>query len=158
MTVLSRDILASHGPFIRFADCPRQEVKGEFSHPNRSNFEDNVFFEMSESLLDAFRSLTKTAAPIDPREFVQLDDPCKIRKLASELLVWTFVLTSCRSQVLADKVEGQWSFYADSLRDRHGRNLSGEDLRLDMLETLLLLIGRLFRIARSNRYLVIEGV
>jgi len=36
--------------------------------------------------------------------------------------------------------------------------LTGEDLRLDMIETLLMLIGRLAKMARQKNILVIMGI
>jgi hypothetical protein len=157
MTILSKDILAKHGPFIRFADCQRKLNDNQLSYPCRSNFDDNVFFEMSEFLLGTLGSVTNTGSPIDPYEFVQLTDSYKIRMLASELLIWTFQLTRAGPQVFKREVEG-YSFYEGSLRAHYDSDLNGEHLRLDMIETLLLLIGKFSRIAQAKRCLVIAGV
>ena len=157
MTILSKNVLNEYGPFIRFADCPSELSSNKLSYPNRSNFGDNVFFEMSENLLGAFCSVTNTSSPIDPYEFVQLDDPHKIRKLASELLIWTHQLTRAGSRFLTKEVE-DYSFYHRSLRPHHGSDVTGEDLRLDMIETLLLLVGQFSKIAKAKRCLVIAGI
>ena len=157
MTVLCKNVLNDYGPFIRFAGCPSELSNSDWSYPNRSNFDDNVFFEMSENLLGAFCSVTNTSSPIDPYEFVQVVDPYEIRKLASELLIWTHQLTRAGSRFLTREVEG-YSFYHRSLRPHHGSDLTGEDLRLDMIETLLQLVGEFSKIAKAKHCLVIEGI
>ncbi len=157
MTILSKDILANNHTYIRFADCPGKLYDNELSYPSRSNFGDKVFFEMSENLLGALCSVTNTGSPIDPYEFVQLTDSYEIRMLASELLIWAFQLTRAGSQFLTKEVEG-YSFYHRSLRPHHGSDLTGEDLRLDMIETLLLLVGEFSKIAKAKHCLVIEGI
>jgi hypothetical protein len=48
-------------------------------------------------------------------------------------------------------------FYDDSRRVRYNSDLDGEHLRLDMIETLLMLVEKMSRIAQAKRCLVIEG-
>ena len=157
MTILSKDILTNNHTYIRFADCPRKLYDNELSYPSRSNFNDNVFFEMSENLLGVLCSVTNTASPIDPYEFVQLTDSYKIRMLASELLIWSFQLARAGSEVFKERVEG-YSFYEGSLRPHFDSDLNGEHLRLDMIETLLMLVGQFSKIAQAERCLVIAGI
>ena len=157
MTILSKDILTNNHTYIRFADCPGKLYDNELSYPSRSNYDDNVFFEMSENLLGVICSVTNTASPIDPYEFVQLTDSYKIRILASELLIWSFQLARAGSEVFKERVE-DYSFYKGSLRAHFDRDLNGEHLRLDLIETLLMLAGQLSKIAQAKRCLVIAGI
>jgi hypothetical protein len=48
--------------------------------------------------------------------------------------------------------------YYDTRRVRINRDLNGENLRLDMIETLLMLAGRFVKIAQAERCLVIGGI
>jgi len=157
MTILTKAILASHGPYIKFAECPSRLTDDVLSYPSRSRFEQCVFFELAEDLLGVYCSVTNTGSPIDPYEFEQLGNDFEIRKLTSELLIWTFELTRLRSSVF-NKYVREHEFYTRSFRPHHGGEPSGEDLRLDMIETLLMLVGRFSRIARRRHWLVIQGI
>ena len=157
MTILSKDILNFHGCNIRFADCPRRLSNDEYSYPSRSNFNDCIFYEMSENLLGSFCSVTNTYSPIDTYEFLQLDNPHEIRKLASEFLIWTHQLSRAGLRVFTREVV-EFGFYDDSRRVRFDRDLNGEHLRLDMIETLLMLVGQFTKIAQAERCLVIAGI
>jgi hypothetical protein len=158
MTIISKEILTKHGPYIKFADCPIKASKNRLIYQRNSDFDGNIFYEMPIDLLETWYSVaTRIGLDIDPYEFVELDNSYEIRKLASELLVSTFVLTRTHPQVFKRIVLDD-GFYEGSLRPHDGGNLTGEHLRLDMIETLLFLIGRFSKIAQAKRCLVIAGV
>jgi hypothetical protein len=157
MAILSKEILVNHGPFIQFADCPQRLHDDECSYPSQSNFSHCVFYEMSDSLLGAYCSVTNTCSPIDPYEFTQLVNPHDIRRLASELLMWAHQLSRAGLRVFTKEVVDHGIYY-DTRRVRINRDLNGENLRLDMIETLLMLAGRFVKIAQAERCLVIGGI
>ena len=157
MAILSKEILVTHGPFIEFTDCPHRLHDGEYSYPSRSNLDHSLFYEMSDDLLGAYCSVTNTCSPIDPYEFKQLGNPHEIRKLASELLMWAHQLSRAGLSVFTKEVM-DYGFYDDTRRVRFDSDLNGEHLRLDMIETLLMLAGRFVKIAQAKRCLVIGGI
>ena len=112
---------------------------------------------MTDELLGTYCSVTNSCSPIDPYEFVQLDNPYEIRKLASEFLMWAYQMSRA-GQTEFTKQVSDYGFYEDTRRVRYQSDFDGEHLRLDMIETLLMLVGRLCKIAQAKRCLVIAGI
>jgi hypothetical protein len=157
MTILSKEVFPNQGPHIEFADCPHWLSNDEYRHAGRAFFKDCVFFEMSDHLLGSYCSVTNTDSPIDPCGFVQTSQPYEIRKIASELLLWSHQLSRMGTREFTREVVDR-AFYEDSRRVRYGSDLTGEHLRLDMIETLLMLVDRLLKIAQKEHCLIIAGI
>ena len=156
MTILSSDIL-KFGPCIKFADYSNRHREAWSVGVDPNYFNDQVFFEMSETLLGVFCKATNGGSPIDPYDCVELRTESEIRKLAADFLIWTFDLVRASPDYFRKEVE-DYGFYKDTLRPRYNSDLTGEDLRLDLIDTLLMLVGRLAKIARNNGCLVIRGI
>ena len=156
MTILTRDIL-NDGPCIKFADYPARPRDNWCRDLDPHYFRDKVFYEMPETLLGVYCKATNGGSPIDTYETVELTNDFEIRKLASDLLIWAFDLVRTGPEVFRKEVE-DYRFYAETRRPQYAGNLTGEDLRLDMIETLLMLIGRLAKMARQKNSLVIKGI
>lgn len=156
MTILTRDIL-NDGPCIKFADYPARSSDDWRRGLDPTYFSDKVFYEMPEALLGVYCKATNGGSPIDTYESVELTTDFEIRKLASDLLIWTFDLVRTGPEVFRKEVE-DYKFYAETRRPHYRGDLTGEDLRLDMIETLLMLIGRLAKMARQKNSLMIRGI
>jgi len=157
MTILSKNILCNRGPFIQFADCPHWFNTDDPENQTPSALSDFVFYEMSDSLLGAFCSVTNTYSPFDCYEITQLSNPHDIRILASEFSMWTYQILRAGAGVFTRQVE-DCGFYDGSRRVRVDHDLNGEHLRLDMIDTLLMLVGRFSKIARKGQHVVIAGI
>jgi hypothetical protein len=155
MTVLTKEILDDHGPYIRLADCTQSFDMGEYHYPRCSAFERDIFFEISDCLIGSYCSITRSTAPFDSYGFEQLDEPHKIRKLSAELVIWAHQLLRTQPHVFARHIE-HYAYYDDCRLEDRGK--AGEQFRLDLIETLLFLTGRLSRIAQANHCLVIDGI
>jgi hypothetical protein len=156
MTILTKEIL-NDGPCIKFADYPARPQDTLLRSLDSRYLKDKVFYEMPETLLGVYCKATNGGSPIDPYEFVELTTESEIRKLASDLLIWTFDLVRTGPEVFRKEVES-YRFYAETRRPQYGGELTGEDLRLDMIETLLMLIGRFAKMARQGHGLAIMGI
>ena len=157
MTILSKEIFTNHGPYIQFADRADRIDENRFGSQNRISLAPFVFFQLSINLLESYSSITNGFSPIDPYETVQLHEPHEIKDLASEVLLWVIQLLRTKHSVFRKEVL-DYSFYEGSLRFDLKGELTGEHLRLDLIETLLFLAGRFSRIACAKRCLVIAGV
>ncbi|MCL5406307.1 MAG: hypothetical protein M1398_06265 [Deltaproteobacteria bacterium] len=146
MTVLSSDILQHHGPYLRLADCPKRLENSEGDWPERTLYQDFVFFEFADDLLETYCSLTHSYSPFDPYGLIPWDEPHRILTFSSELLLWALQLARCRP----GDFEQHLNIYEHSTRFNAGEAARPEHLQQDMLETLIFLAATFHRIAFFN--------
>ena len=156
MTILSKDVLVEHGPYICFADVAGPIDERVYGGLNRFTLKPFTFFMLSVDLLESYCMMTNSFSPIDPYESVQLDKPQEIKELATEILLWAIQLLRTKQRVFKEHV-ADGDFYQGTTRYELG-GFTGEHLRQDLVDTLLYLAGEFSRIASNRRCLVISGV
>lgn len=155
MPILSRDNLPHHKPYVRLADCPARLDIPEGSWPDEpALYQELVFFEWADDLLETYCTLTHSHLPFDLYEFTQLDRPWQIRALAADLLSWASQLARCPEHYF----KAELGIYNKSPLFPTQDSASPEDLRRDLIETLLFIVGKLNEMASSRRCLIIEGI
>lgn len=153
MTVLSRDVLKAHGPYVRFADIATWSGTDKYDCPRATEYEDSIFFELADDLLGLLCDITRSYSPFDPHLDTHTGDPHEINILSSELLFWAIQIFRCQPTKF-----GQWlRLYEGSSKEKE-EGISPEMLRADLIDTILHIVGNLNRISASKRTLMIEGM
>lgn len=151
MTILGKNILHQHGPFVDFAVLDERPAIDEWQYLPYSEYEGGVFFELADSLLDCYCDITRSYAPFDPHGFALLAKPHDIYELAAKLLMWELQIANAPA------------FYFNQLLKRHeltkppSGTVSPEQLKADLLETLHFVIDHLLKAAASGKCVVIAG-
>jgi hypothetical protein len=154
MAILTHDILFNHGPFIGFSDLSAPLEIAEGHWPERSLYQDGLFLQFADDLINTYCRLTRSYVFFDPYEFIQLSKSDDIHNFASDILLWLFQLSRCPLAYFTNEL---W-IYEGSNRFTGDTSPKPEDLKNDLIETLLFIVGRLNNIAHQNRTLAIVGI
>lgn len=154
MAILNRDILQRHGPYMAFVDCERRLDIPEGGWPELTLYQEGIFFEFADDLLETCCSLTHSYVFFDMYELTQLARPAEIFALSSGFLMWAYQVSRCRPHDLGEHLQ----IYRDSARSAAGEVPTPEVLRQDLMETLLFIAGRLHQVAFRERVVVIVGI
>lgn len=153
MTLLSRNLLPQNGPFVKFADCPKPLLLRPGEWPDRSRYQEQIFFELAEDLMDTMCGLAHIHIPFDPCGFVQIHRPGQLMAFSWEFSLWAFHLGHCPLLPLAREF---W-LYEPAARLAGNETPTVEDFKHDLVETALFLAGRLNDMARAKRCFLIAG-
>lgn len=154
MTILGKDFLRTHGPFVEFSvlETPLPvDDDNQIQYLPPETYEQGIFFEFADGLLDSYCSITRSYSPFDPYEIVQFTRPDQIYAFTAELLRWEAQLVRTphfyftRELCLYDGTELQ------------SDKVNPERMRADLLETLHFIVGRLHQAAASGQCVVIVG-
>jgi hypothetical protein len=151
MTMLGKNILLSHGPFVNFCILDAPLSADQVYSASLMEYKQNIFFEFSDNLLGTYCSITRSYSPFDPHFNAQYEKPYAIYQLSSELLIWEYQLARTPSNYF-----GMLGFYLDQL-DQSGE-YTIEQFKFDMLETLHFLVARMHQAAANKQCLLIVGI
>lgn len=157
MTVLSREILIKHGPYISFVDLPTPYKVYADEWPNMVEHKDDVFFDFSDDLVSLYCNVTRTFWIFDHHDSVQIVKPHEILKLSAQFLGLAQQITRIRHDDMNKELE-HCHIYKGSSLEHTGAEFTGEALRLDLVETAIFIAGRLAKMAHANRVLYIDGI
>jgi len=157
MAILSREVLCKHGPYIDFVDLSAPYKVHADEWPNMAQHKDDVFFEFSDDLASLYCNVTRTFWLFDPYDMIQIEKPHEIQELSAQFLGLAQYISRIRHSDLNRDME-RYNIYSGSSLDRPGAEFTGEDLRLDLVETALFIAGRLAKMAHTNRVLYIDGI
>jgi hypothetical protein len=150
MTILNAQTLPKHGPNIEFAALPsRLEIDG---WPSAELYREYTFFEWPDSLVDTICSLTHTYLFFDLYKFTQYHTPEHIYSFASEILTMASRISACPICYFDSEIR----LYEESTIEPECR--TRENLKADILETLLFITGKLVDAARNGKCLAIIGI
>ena len=150
MTILSREILPKNGPYIVFADCPLELDLSTCLWPEKALYEEFIFFEMADDLLFVLCSTTESCSFFDHYKLTRFFEPDSVLTVAAGFLQWAICLT----QKKASK-----HFSYSCLEYSNNKTAPTEEqLRHDLIETLLFLSSHLNQIAYKKRSLLIVGI
>lgn len=154
MTILDRDVLFGGSQCIWFIELPASYKPTDWNNPTATTDpQARRFFDLHENLLEIYCSVTGNWSPIDPHQDVLLDTPTKIYSLAAELSLWAMQL--CRSIEHPFFRQLEWMETVDLYRDL---DRPYSQLKHDLIETLLFLVGQLNNIAARNGQLFISSI
>ena len=154
MTILNRDILFGGSDCIWFIELPANYKPTAWNNPTATTDpQARRFFDMHGDLLDIYCSVTGNRSPIDPYQDALLDTSTKIYSLAAELALWAMQL--CRSVEHPFLRQLEWMDALDLYRDVDQPYIQ---LKHDLIETLLFLVGQLNEIAARNGKLFISSI
>lgn len=154
MTILGKNILNQHGPYVDFAvlDAPIPLQEGGW--PTGDSYERGVFFEMADDLLGCYCRITQSYSPFDPYDLTQLRAPQAIYEFAAQLLLWELQISRTR----ASYFNGVWDYlYCMDDPQLDAQNISPEKLKADLLETLHFIVEHLYQAAALEKCVVIVG-
>lgn len=151
MTILGKNILHQHGPYVEFAVLevppPTQEWLA------REKYEKGIFFELSDSLLDCYCGITQSYSPFDPHDLTCLTKPHQIYEFTAKLLMWEFQIARTPNFYFHKAME---RYYMTELQSEAGID-TPEKFKAALLETLHFVIGHLHQAAASGECVVIVG-
>lgn len=153
MPILDEQRFPFGGPYADLLDL-QQPLDVKHGHwPKRENYQEHVFFRLSDKLCDTLCLATRTFLPIEAHELTQMSRSHQILALSSEWPFRAHVLTATPTRYLRE------SFGSLELPSFVG--LSEVDalasFHQDLLDTLLFMSGRLHQIAFSKRCFTIVG-
>ncbi|MFZ2538219.1 MAG: hypothetical protein WAX04_04890 [Oscillospiraceae bacterium] len=151
MTILTSDYLNLGNCVIRFADCPNDitEIETFVGFTDEMNCE--IIFKFHESLLETYCGITHSFSMFDPHLASQYKNPYEIRAICTEMLHWAQVIMRCNPRVLDKHLD----IYS---KTKIAKTVNAEQLRLDMIETIMHLVNNLSVIAANQHVLVIDGI
>lgn len=153
MTILSKDLLPRNGPFVKFADIPKPLCVCYGGWPDRELYQNDIFFEFAEDLLDTMCHLAHINVPFDRYDFTQVHRSCQLWAYSAEFSLWAFHLSHCNGRALSDNF---W-LYEPAAHLAGNEKPTLEDFQHDLVETALFLAGKLNDIARAKRCFLIAG-
>jgi hypothetical protein len=154
MTILGKDFLRSHGPYVEFfvLETPLPvDDEGQIQCLPPETGEPGLFFEFADDLLSCYCSITRSFSPFDPYEIVQFTRPAQIYAFTAELLRWEVQLVKTPHFYFTRELV----LYNET--DLQPNEVNHEKMRADLLETLHFIVGRLHRAAASGQCVVIVG-
>jgi hypothetical protein len=150
MTILNAQTLPKHGPNIELAALPSRLEFDEW--PAAELYRGYTFFEWPDDLLGTICSLTHTNLFFDEFAFTQHYRPDQIYGFASEILTMASRIAACPVNYFDLEIR----LYEESTVEPEFR--TRENLKADILETLLFIVGKLFDAARNGKCLAIVGI
>ena len=147
MSVLSKNILDQHGPYIRFS-----VVDNPFNEENLGK--KKVFFEFADDLLGAYCNMTKSYSPFDVHFDSKFEKPYEIYEFASKLLLWELQITKAPENYFRAALE-YINYSSTTIKAQINKPAQ---LKVDMLETLHFMIGEIHKTAALEKCLHIEGI
>lgn len=150
MTILNAESLPKGGPNIEFAALPARLDIDKW--PSADLYLEHAFFEWPDALGDTICSLLHTYLFFDPYQFTQYEHPEQIYSFASDILNMATRIAVCPVNYFHSEV---W-LYENSTVEPKLR--TGENLKVDILETLLFIAGKVVDTAKNGKCLAIIGI
>lgn len=154
MTILGKNILHQHGPYVDFAMLDAPLPTQAWEELARGKREEGIFFQFADDLLGCYCDITRSYSPFDPHDLTQLTTPQEVYEFAAKLLLWELQIAKTPvfyfNRALND-------LYGSAERRLEANNITPEKLKADLLETLHFVIGRLHQAAVSGQCVVIAG-
>lgn len=151
MTVLNSDVLVKHGPYIHFLYRASPLLVPDNSWPLFGTYEADIFFNLSDDLLDCLCSLTKEYCPFDPYELSNLTEPASLQCLADAFRHWATVIESIEDNIVAS--QGKWLYNECSQPKQQGHLI-----KRDLIETLKFIIKQVDKAQRNGHAITIVGI
>lgn len=151
MTILTADYLNLKSCVIRFAECPNEVDKIEEFVGFSDEMNCTIFFKFHESLLETYCDITRSFSMFDPHLPSQFKKPHEIRAICNEMLHWAQVIMRSPPWAFNKHLE----IYS---KTNVAKTADAEQLRLDLIETILYLVNKLSAIAANQHVLVIDGI
>lgn len=154
MTILGKNILHQHGPYVDFAMLDAPLPTQAWEGLTRGKREEGIFFELADDLLGCYCSITRSYSPFDPHGLTQLTTPQELYEFAAKLLLWELQIAKTPVFYFNRALD---DLYGSAERRLEANNITPEKLKADLLETLHFVIGRLHQAAASGQCVVIAG-
>lgn len=154
MTILDKNILPQHGPYVDFAvlDVPPGIPEDGWLAPEE--YEAGLFFELADDLLGCYCSITRSYSPFDPHGLTQLTTPQELYEFIAKLLLWELQIAKTPVFYFNRALD---DLYGSAERRLEANNITPEKLKANLLETLHFVIGHLNQAAASGKCVVIVG-
>lgn len=156
MTILSKEVLCKHGPYIDFIDHPTGFKIEEWEWPARKEIEPYIFFDFSENLLEVYCGITRSYAFFDPHTSIQIFSDYDIRKFATKFLDLAKHIAMVRENDLWLILDSH-KIYEDALLP-DSYEITGENLRTDLIETAIFIANRMIKTAQAKHVLLIDSI
>lgn len=148
--ILNDTILTEDGPYLDFAFMQFPLIDPESLWPASHLYAEYVFFRMSDSLLGVFCDCSGEYAPFDPYDLTNLSSPEERQQFLSVLLRWIDSITALSNADIEDK--------CGSLFENRLPELTGSDMKMSLIETLLFIISYVRKAQQTNYTVAIVGI
>jgi hypothetical protein len=150
MTILNKDVW-QNGHFIEFAYLEKPLSVTEYECLDRTLYSHGLFFEMELGLLEDYCFLTEQYSPFDPYANLDISKHEELIALAGKFIEWSSIVLRRKQSVFAELQS--YCFYESSLE-----GIPVENLRCDLVETLLFISGKVVEAARNRHTITIVGI
>ena len=160
LMILDASVLGDFSYSIDFAEIDEPINEDSWTRDTYNSIQSKVFFRMPEVLLEWYCYITKFNPAIDPYVNYCESRPWKIRQYANKLLTWVSFLYVCSDSAINDEDVFRYlkdvPHYAEFLRREDGSYVY--NLRHDLIETLLFIVGKLNQIALNHKTFYISSI
>jgi hypothetical protein len=154
MTILNKEVLPKHGPYheLVYRRTPLVIPEDRRSGwPSREMYSDDIFFELSDDLLDELCSFSKQWSPFDRYEFTNFTKTDELFALAGVFLEWATLVTRGEEKDIIDTFS--WLVPYENNPD-----ISAMTIQCDLIETMQYLAGTIIEAARNGHTITIIGI
>lgn len=148
--ILSQRSMVGHGPFISFADMPRDAVELGESYVKSERHRPYAFFDFADDLLGSLCSLCRTQAFFPVYGDTQFRTSWEIRGLSAGFLDW--------ARQICVMTDNHFDPARYGFQDIYSSIAEAPRFRSDLLETLSFLACRINQVATAERVLLISGI
>ena len=155
MAVIPVEVMHATGPSVELCDLPKPLEVSVFDWPSGYLYRDYIFYHLSDSFLDELGSITTCSHHwFDRYSFTQLENPDTLYSFAATLLdaVRTYTYQS------AGRFLPFIGLFETAEPYKSGHKLTGDDMKRDVIDTMLFLVTKINEVAHGKRSLAIVGI
>jgi len=152
MHILTPEILPKHGPYIYLAALPSPLELDEGDWPERSTYEDHIFFRLADDLVGTVCDVSRSYLFFDSYDFIQLRKPEMAYEFVAGILRMATRVATCPIHYFKREL----SIYEGSLIPEECR--SEHHLKNDIAQTLIHIADLSTSAIRDGKYLAIIGI
>jgi hypothetical protein len=151
MPILSSEILPEHGPYIGLAAFPNPLCIDDGEWPDRSMYQEHLFFNLADALVDTLCSVSRSYLFFDPYSFTQFVSCERAYGFVAAVLTMASRIASCPIHHFSHET----SIYEGSTIPQDAR--TEHHLKADISETLIFIAKRSAASIRNGKCLAIIG-
>jgi hypothetical protein len=151
MTILNKNMLPCHGPYIDllYSEYPLEIDEDDW--PLEEDYAQDIFFKLADDLLGDWCVLTSEYSPFDPYEYTILSNSSELQTLADVFAGWAKKI----EQLPDDYIKEKCQFLYDSSKSTAS---TGSAMKRDLIETLEFIVKYILKAKRLGHTIAIVGI
>ena len=150
MTILNKDSLPKHGPYHELVYRPTPLVVPD-GWPSREMYSNDIFFELSDDLLDDLCSFSKQWSPFAVYEFTNFTGSDELLALAGTFLEWTARIMRGEEKDIIDN-------FSNLAPYENNPDISPMTIQCDLIDTITFIVSKIIEAARNGHTITIVGI